>query len=256
MSQKAFRLNKLNELLLNDKPALGAWLVYREPLVAVAASRLGYDFVCIDMQHGVQDFSDVGAILSSILLGSSTPVVRMPSTEPSLLGRVLDAGALAVILPMINSKADAEAAVRACRYAPAGERSIGATAAATYYGEEYYDLTDRETAVIPMIETAQALDDIDGILGVEGVEVAFVGPYDLSTSLGLAIDSAQFADVLAGIVAACERHGVVPGIYGSADNVEKRYRQGFRMISVAVDEELLVRNLTSVLQTSRTAVTQ
>ena len=117
--------NRLKEKWAAGEPTYGAWLAIPSPLVAEAAALAGFDYVCIDMQHGVADYQVAIAMLAAMRGSDSTPIVRVPWLEPGIIGRVLDAGALGVVIPMVNSRAEAEAAVAACRYAPAGARSFG-----------------------------------------------------------------------------------------------------------------------------------
>lgn len=112
-----------------DSPALGAWLFLREPLTAEAAARIGYDYVCIDLQHGYASQVDALAMIQAAAGAGSIPVVRVASNDANLIGKSLDAGALAIIIPMVNTADDAAKAVSACRYAPVGTRSFGALAA-------------------------------------------------------------------------------------------------------------------------------
>jgi 4-hydroxy-2-oxoheptanedioate aldolase len=121
--------------LAAGETTLGAWMMLREPLVAAAAVNLGYDYLCVDMQHGIQGFGEVLAQLHTTVRSTVTPIARTPANEPGIVGRLLDAGALGIIFPMINSRAEAERAVEACRYAPAGgSRSMGPVGAGTLHG--------------------------------------------------------------------------------------------------------------------------
>lgn len=244
--------------LREGRSALGAWMFLREPLVATAAAGLDYDYVCIDMQHGLQDFGEVAQMLFATIAGSATPIVRTPSNEPGLVGRLLDAGALGVVFPMINTAADAELAVASCRYAPAGTRSLGPVGAGIRYGPEYVTRANGEVLAIPMIETKQAVGNLDEILSLDGVDVIYVGPADLSLSLGLApgLDNAHadFDAAIEAIIDACARHGVVPGIHCSPELAAKRYEQGFRMLSVGYDFGPVMAALRDDLATARAAI--
>ena len=180
------------------------------------------------------DYSNLVPMLQAIQLGTPTPTVRVPWNEPGIIGKVLDAGAMGVIVPLVNSREECEAAVQATRYAPAGHRSFGPTRVGAVEGADYFDRANTDVACIPMVETAQAVERIDDILSVDGVEAIYVGPADLAISLGLpdSTDDAAFNDVLDTIVAACNRHGVVPGIHATAKLVAERSERGFRMITL------------------------
>lgn len=238
--------------------ALGAWLFLREPLAAETASKAGYDYVCVDMQHGLAELSETLVLLQAISLGPAVPIVRVPWNEPGIIGRVLDGGAMGVVVPMVNSAADAERAVAACRYAPRGARSMGPISAMTRYGPGYFGAADDAVACIPMIETAEALEHIDDILTVPGVDAVYVGPADLSVSLGLPPgmdhDDPVFTGALAAVLAACDRHGVVPGVHADAALAAKRASAGFRMVTVGFDHMPMVAGLHADAASARAAV--
>jgi 4-hydroxy-2-oxoheptanedioate aldolase len=189
--------------------------------------------------------------------GTATPIVRTPWNEPGLVGRLLDAGALGIIFPMVNSRADAERAVSACRYAPAGARSLGPIGAMVRHGGGYMAKANTEVAVIPMIETAEAVANLDDILSVPGIDAIYVGPADLSLTLdlapGLDNDDPSFDDAIAKILAGCARHAITPGIHCSPELAGKRAGQGFRMLSVGYDFGPVMAALRADLATSRAA---
>lgn len=217
---------------------LGFWLAVPTIVSAEIAARQTVDYVCVDTQHGVSDYMTMVGMVQAIELAGNTPLVRVPWNEPGIIGKTLDAGAYGVIVPMVNTRAQAEALVQAARYAPDGSRSWGPLVASLRHPDNRQWAADH-VAVIPMIETAEALGNLDDILSVPGVDAIYVGPADLSLSLGLAPqsdhDEAVFNDALAAIVAGCRRHGVVPGMHATGALVERRREQGFRMITVTSD---------------------
>ena len=227
----------LRELWADQQPTFGAWLSVASTASAEATARVGFDYVCADNQHGAMDYQATVGIVQGVLLGGSRPIARVPWNEPGIIGKMLDAGAEGVVVPMVNTVAEAEAVVRACRYPPLGARSYGPVLAGIRSGE-YAAGANANVAVIPMIETVQALQNIDDILAVPGVDAIYVGPADLSLSLGLAPgnndDRAEFTEALLTITAACRRAGVVPGIHASGD-AERRLQQGFQMITTSAD---------------------
>ena len=239
--------------------ALGAWMFLREPLLAEVAGEAGYDYVCIDMQHGLASYSDVTVMLLGLGRCASAPIVRVPWNEPGIIGRVLDAGALGVIIPMVNSAEEAARAVAACRYAPVGARSFGPLTAMIRHGRHYLRTANDEVACIPMIETVQAVEGIDEILAVPGIDAVYVGPSDLSLTMGLPPladhDDARFQAALATIVDACNRRGVIPGIHASPALAQARAEQGFRMITVGFDQTPVMAALRADLAAARSAVT-
>lgn len=228
----------LRELWAEDRPTFGGWLAVPSTVSAEAVSRVGFDFVCADNQHGAIEYQTTVGIVQAVLLGGSRPIARVPWNEPGVIGKVLDAGVEGVIVPMVNSGAEAAAFVRAARYAPAGSRSYGPTMAGMRRGD-YATAADATVAVIPMIETVEALGRLDEILATPDIDAIYVGPADLSLSLGLPPgnndDRSEFTEALLAIVAACRRHGVVPGIHASGALAARRLEQGFRMITVSGD---------------------
>jgi 4-hydroxy-2-oxoheptanedioate aldolase len=234
--------------------ALGAWIFMREPLLSEAASKAGYDYVCIDLQHGLVGFEDLSEHLQAVALGSAAPIVRVPWNEPWMIGRALDAGALGVIVPMVNTAEEAARAVAACRYAPQGERSIGPIGAMTRH-QSYFRQANADVMCIVMIETVQAVANIDEILAVPGIDAVYIGPADLSLTLGLPPMSDQsddrFHEALEAVAAACERHGVVPGVHASPALAAARRETGFRMITVGFDHAPVVAAFTSDLERAR-----
>ncbi len=235
--------NRLKEKWKAGEPTYGAWLSLAAPMVAEAAASAGFDYVCIDMQHGTADYESALAMLAAMRGADSTPIVRVPWLEPGIIGRVLDAGALGVVIPMVNSRAEAEAAVAACRYAPAGARSFGPVRAGMAWGADYFATANDEIACIPMIETRHAVEHVDDILSVPGIDAAYVGPADLSITYGLppGVDNpgTVFDEAIETIVASCNRHGVTPGIHSISSLAAKRVGNGFRMITVSSDLQAL-----------------
>jgi 4-hydroxy-2-oxoheptanedioate aldolase len=232
----------------------GAWLSIASPVVAETIAGVGFDYVCIDAQHGALDMADTISMVQSVVLGDAVPIVRVPWNEPSVIGRALDAGAHGVIVPMVNTAVEAEAMVQACRYAPRGSRSYGPTAVGTRHGD-YVAWADANVAVIPMIETVEALRNLDEILAVPGIDAVYVGPADLSLTVGLPPRNNDgepaFDDALARIVSACRNAGVVPGAHAVADVAQRRAEQGFRFLTISSDIASLRAGMVSDLSNKR-----
>jgi len=231
------RPNPLRDHIATGEPALGGWLSLPSTISAEVMGGTGFAYVNIDMQHGLIDYPDVVAMLQALTIGSSTPLVRVPSNDAALIGKALDAGAMGVIVPMVNTAEECNAALHAARYAPAGARSVGPVRAVISEGSDYLDHANDLTMIIPMIETAEALGNLDEILSVAGVEAIYVGPADLAVSLGFRPGSTddRFHEALASIVAACNKHGVYPGIHANAALCADRIERGFRMVTVSAD---------------------
>jgi 4-hydroxy-2-oxoheptanedioate aldolase len=231
-------MTSLREQWAAGSNTLGVWLSVASPIVAEVASRHGFDYVCIDTQHGAIDYGASVGMIQAIELGGATPIVRVPWNEPGIIGKTLDAGAHGVIVPMVNTREQAEAVVRSARYVPDGGRSWGPVMAGMRH-DDNRSWAAEHIAVIPMIETAEAISNLDDILGVPGLDAVYVGPADLSLSLGLSPKNndgeAVFDDALATILDACRRHGVVPGIHSTGALTPRRLEQGFRMVTVTSD---------------------
>jgi 4-hydroxy-2-oxoheptanedioate aldolase len=239
---------------------LGLWLTSNSTAVAESVVDLGFDYVNIDMQHGFSDYADVVDLMRSMLPvgsgpGASTITCRVPWNEPGIIGRVLDAGVMGVIIPMVNTVEQAQRAVAACRYAPDGARSFGPIRASRVNGPDYNTTANERVACIPMIETVEALGNLDAILDVPGIDAVYVGPADLSLTLGLAPqgdhDEVSFNEVLTTIVAACDRRGIVAGIHANPEIAAKRLEQGFRMVTVSSDLQALAEGARGALEAGR-----
>jgi len=232
------RTNTVKEKWARGEVTFGAWLSIPSSFSAEIMAHQGFDWVCIDMQHGVVDYQAALPMLQAIGSTSTIPIVRVPWNEPGIIGKVLDAGAMGVIIPMVNSVEEAKAAVAACRYFPDGARSFGPTRATYYAGPDYFAGANRAIACIPMIETRQAVDRLDEILAVPGIDAVYVGPADLSITLGLPPGMANggaFEDARVLIAKKCLEHGVTPGIHANAALAEKHAAAGYRMITISGD---------------------
>jgi 4-hydroxy-2-oxoheptanedioate aldolase len=231
-------MSSLREKWSAGHETLGLWLSIPSFVSAEITASIGVDYVCVDMQHGVVDYTAGAQMIQAIELSGATPIVRVPWNEPGIIGKMLDAGSHGVIVPMVNTRDQALAIVRAARYAPAGSRSWGPVMAGLRHSDNR-EWADANIAVIPMIETVEAISNLDEILSVEGVDAIYVGPADLAVSLGLGPygndGNPAFDDALATVVAACSRHGVVPGIHATGMLAPTRRRQGFRMITATSD---------------------
>ena len=249
------RSNPMRARWAAGETALGGWLGIPSAFSAEIVARCDLDYVCVDTQHGLVDYSDSWQMLQAINLGSATPIVRVPWNEPGVIGKSLDAGARGIIVPMVNTRSQAKDAVRACRYAPDGGRSYGPARVVRQEGPDYYPNANSDVAVIPMIETVEAISNLDDILSVPGVDAIYVGPSDLSLTLGLPPgnnDGAPaFDDALATIVAGCVRHSVIAGCHTASELCQRRIEQGFQMITITSDTVALTRALEDELRRAR-----
>jgi 4-hydroxy-2-oxoheptanedioate aldolase len=236
------RKNRVKQLWREGKPAVGGWLSIPGSFAAECMAQTDVDWLCIDMQHGCIDYSDVVPMLAAVSTSSITPFVRVPWNEPYLIMKVLDAGAYGVIVPMVNNRVEAERAVGACRYPPTGMRSNGPTRATFYGGADYQKYADEEIACVVMIETMEAFSNLGEILDTPGVDAAYIGPSDLALALGLGLpplmdnDDPRHVNAVNTLLAECRKRGVVAGIHtGSAKFTQRFIDQGFQMVMLASD---------------------
>ena len=217
-------------------------------------ARAGFDYVCVDTQHGSVGYQVAAELIRAIDHGGSTPIVRVPWNDPGIIGKMLDAGAEGIIIPMINTPEEAQTAVRACRYAPAGSRSFGPTVAGVRRAD-YVEWASENVAVIPMIETRQAVSNLPEILEVSGIDAVYVGPADLSLTLGLPPGNndgnAAFDEAYATILSECNKAAVMPGCHATGALTPTRFAQGFRMVTAIADQIALADGARAALAAAR-----
>ena len=250
------RENAVKRKWREGKAAVGCWLSIPSTYSAEIMSHQGFDYVCVDMQHGMIDYADAARMFTAISTTDSTPFVRVPWNDPAIIMKVLDAGAYGVVVPLINTRADAELAVSACRYPPEGIRSNGANRAILYAGSDYVANANREMACCLMIETRQGLDNLDEILSVPGVDAIYIGPSDLSFALGLPprmdSDVPLHVETVARILDGCKRHGVAAGIHtGGAPFSAAKVKEGFQMVTLTSDGQAMTRGSQAQLREYR-----
>lgn len=231
--------DSLKDRIRRGETALGAWCMVPSALTAEALGRAGFDWVLIDLQHGGMDYETAVGMIRAVDLGGAAPIVRAPWNDPGIIGRLLDAGALGVIIPMIQTAEDARRAVEACLYPPAGRRSFGPVRVGLRDGPGYFQTANDRVLVIPMIETREALEDVEAIAATPGVDALFVGPFDLSIALGLPPGDNDgkpaFDRALAAVGAAAKRAGVATAVLSNAKLAPRRIAQGFQLVSVVTD---------------------
>jgi 4-hydroxy-2-oxoheptanedioate aldolase len=239
------RPNALKKKIADGVRCVGGWAAIPSVFSTEIYAAQGWDSVTLDMQHGSLDINDVVPMLQAISsAGDATPMVRVPWNDPAHVMRVLDAGAYGIICPMINTKAEAEALVRAGRYPPMGERSFGPFRAAQYGGADYWQHANEEVLLFAMVETRQAVGSLEEILSVQGINGVYVGPSDLSLSLGKTptLDPSD-KEVLAAmdtIVKTTRKAGLIAGVHtDGAKTALRRFEEGFQMCTILNDVRLL-----------------
>lgn len=250
------RENRLRTLWAEDKAAVNGWLAIPNGFSAEVMAHQGWDTLTIDMQHGLVGEDALIPMLQAISSTPTVPIVRVPWLEPGVLMKALDAGAYAVICPMVNTREDAQKLVAWTSYAPMGTRSFGPVRATLYGGADYPQHANKTIVRFAMIETAQALDNLDAILSVEGLDAIYIGPSDLSLSLGC---RPVFDDVdpkaqqaIEHILARAKAHGVVAGIHNGVPRVARaRVEMGFRFVTLSSDARLMIAGSQELLTAMR-----
>lgn len=237
----------LRARLATGEPFLFSWMSVPSAALAAQVARLPLDGVCLDMQHGMIGFSDAAPMIAAINAAGRPALVRSLWNDPAIPGQAFDAGAVCVIAPMVNTRAQAEALVRAAKYPPVGARSWGGYTALQASGlapSEYLREANRMTMVFSMVETVEALDNVEEIAATPGLDGLFVGPSDLSITLsrGAGIDKLgkDTLSAMRKVSAAAHRNGLVAGAFGGSAEVIKTYQGlGFTFLAAAVDVDLL-----------------
>jgi len=251
------RENTLRTLWAQGQAALNGWVTIPHPWVAEVMAHQGWDSVTIDAQHGLMHYDVALGMLQAISTTPAIPLVRAPWNEPGILMKLLDAGAYGIICPMINTRAEAEAFVGACRYPPLGYRSYGPLRAALYAGPDYVERANDAILTLAMIETAEAVRNAADICATPGLDGIYIGPSDLSISLGgrpgTPVSEPFLAEPIAVVLAAAQRRGIVAGIHtGSIAEAQRMVELGFRFVTVQSD----LRYLTGAAQAVVTAMKQ
>lgn len=238
-------------------PPIGTWIMSASPIVAEAVGQAGFDWGVIDMEHTTIDMMGVLHLLQAVASTKMMPIVRVPQNEPVAVKRVLDAGVHTVMFPLIESADEARRAVASTRYPPQGHRGMSAMSRASRYGTapNYLRQANAQQGVIIQLETAQAVDRIEGICAVEGVDAVFIGPADLSASLGHAghLSHPEVMRAMGGIVQRCRALKMPVGTVGATPELVAQYRaMGFDFIGVASDLGLLMRGAQDAVAALRT----
>ncbi len=250
------RPNTLRALHRAKTPIINAWLSIPSAYAAEVVAHQDFDAATVDMQHGMMGFSEAVAMLQAISTTRAIPMVRSPGLDGPQIMRLLDAGAYGVICPMISTRAEAEALVSACRYPPAGRRSFGPSRGLLYGGGNYFAHANDEILVLAMIETQQALDNLDAILDTPGLDGIYVGPNDLAIELGCAPKAEHDNPAVIAAVerarAAAVKRGKIAGIFCSDGPAARmRLQQGFDLVTPGNDAAMLRGALAAAVATAR-----
>lgn len=240
-------MNRTKEKLSAGKVATGGWIMTASATVAELMAGEAFDWICVDMEHTVADYASLEHVCRAVKGSGKDVFARLHHNDPVMAKKVLDIGCNGIIVPCVNSREEAEQAVRMARFPPKGIRG-SSLARCTDYGRnfgQYFARHNEQVLVAVMLEHIDAVENADEILSVEGIDASFIGPYDLSASMGLA-GQLDHPDVLAAresLLRASLRHGVAPGFHvvpTEPDRVRDAVKAGFRFIALGLDTHFII----------------
>jgi 4-hydroxy-2-oxoheptanedioate aldolase len=240
---------RLGRVWGRGEAAVNGWLSIPSTVTAEMVARQDYDTITVDLQHGLIDYQMALPMMQAIGAASdATVIARPPWLEPGIIMKLLDAGALGILCPMINTPADAEALVRACHYAPKGYRSVGPTRALMVYGPSYMQEANQAVVTLAMIETAQALENVEAIARTPGLTALYIGPSDLAQSLGHPIQMDPTDPLVMAaidrILAAAKAAGIKAGMHCMMpDYARQMAARGFDFVTLGNDVRMLTAEL-------------
>ncbi len=249
------RANHVRRRLAQGEPSIGTWLSVPSPEVAEYVSKLGFDWLVVDSEHNPVDIRTLAQMFAAMSASSTAPMVRIPWNDPQNFKRVLDAGAWGIVVPMVNSREEAERAVEAARYHPLGKRSVGGGRHAVSWGttaSDYYRHANDEVLLVLQIEHIDGVENADEIFSVPGFDACFIGPNDLGASMGLGLgvplesDHPRMIEAVAHIRETAKKHGVAPGIHcSSGDAINQRISEGFQFCAMASELRYMLAGLSA-----------
>jgi len=250
----------LKERMRKREFTVGSWITLAHTSIAEIMSQAGFDWLVVDMEHSAITIGEAQSLIQTIELSGVTPLVRVGKNDSCIIKRVMDSGAHGVIVPMVNSREDAERAVKSVKYPPVGFRGVGLARAQKYGAgfEQYKNWAEKESIVVVQIEHIDAINNLEEILTVKGVDGFIVGPYDLSGSLG---KPGEFSDpsvlkALEKVKQLSAKHNALSGFHVVKPDLEdfkKKKEEGYRFIAFGLDTLFLgqtCRDLVSKLKIS------
>jgi 4-hydroxy-2-oxoheptanedioate aldolase len=234
--------NGIKEAWNNGQTIINGWSSIANTFNAEIMAASGFDSITIDMQHGLVGYQKVVEMLQAISGYNITPMVRVPWNDPSMVMRCLDAGAYGIICPMVNTKEECEKFVTSCRYPPKGNRSFGPIRARMYGGDDYFHHANETLLNFAMIETSEAVDNLDKILSVDELDAVYIGPSDLAVTMGYTPGTYQkeVEDCLIYIVETCKSKNIKTGIHcPDGKTVKERFDMGYDLGTISADAALL-----------------
>ena len=247
--------NRLRDVWAEGKAGFNGWLSIPNTFTAEISGMQDFDSLVIDLQHGLVEYQTALTMLQALSGSTATPMARVPWLEPGIIMKMLDAGAMGIICPMVNTPEDAEAFVGACRYAPLGYRSSGPTRAGMVQ-ENYHAEANEQIISLAMAETVEALENIELIVKTPGLTGIYIGPSDLAISLGHGpgLDRTE-PDVVAAIdriLEACKSAGIIAGLHcGTPAYAKQMIAKGFRFVTLASDVRILTAGVAAIIAEAR-----
>jgi len=247
------RVNTAKQKMLQGKPAYGFGLGLGSPLVAETLANSGIDFIMLDNQHGSWGPDSTIMALMAMANGSAIPMVRVARNDFTMIGRLLDEGALGIVVPMVHTPADAKAAADACRFPPTGTRSWG-WASAARYGDDYSDQINEQVFVAIQLESIDAVNNAEAIMATPGIDGCWAGPGDLALSMGIhpgnAANDDRHARALERVVQACRNTGKIPGLATTGpEDAMRRAAQGFQYLTAGGDAGFILAGARAAVKT-------
>jgi 4-hydroxy-2-oxoheptanedioate aldolase len=249
------RANHVKRRLAAGEPSIGTWLSIPSPEAAEFLGRLPFDWLTVDAEHNPVDIRTLSQMFAAIGAGGTAPMVRIPWNTPETFKRVLDAGAWGIVVPMVNSREEAEQAVEATRYYPVGNRSVGGGRHALSFntgGKTYYENANDNILLVLQIEHIDGVNNIEEIMSVPGFDATFIGPNDLAASMGLGLgvslesDIPELVDAIKTIRETAKKHGIAPGIHTSGPaGIKQRIEEGFQYCAMASEMKFMLEGLTN-----------
>lgn len=248
------KTNHVRAKLKQGLPSFGTWLTLPDPLAARLMARVGFDWLTVELEHAPTSLETAATSFAIISSCGPVPLARVPWNSVENIKRVLDTGAWGVVVPMVNSRVEAEEAVAAARYAPLGSRTIGGQLHAANFECDpgtYYSRANNEILVVLMAEHVKAIEHADEIFGIPGIDAVFIGPNDLHHSMGkkpaFESDDQEFTDALGHILKVCRKHGIAPGIHVADEAAAlRRTAEGFQFIAIASEAGMMLSKAQSV----------
>jgi 4-hydroxy-2-oxoheptanedioate aldolase len=247
--------NPVKRALREGKPAVGTWLSLGSITAARFMARAGFAWLTVDIEHSLVDWETATHMFASIAEAGCVCLARVPCNRHDHIKRVLDNGAMGVVVPMVNSREEAEAAVSACLYPPAGTRSVGGSVHALNFGTtatDYYAHANEELLVVLQCEHIQAVENADAIFSVPGIDAIFVGPNDLAASMRSKDGKPPTAEATAQankkIIETCKKYGVAPGYHcATPDEARHRIEEGWQFLAIGSELKMMLNGASAVV---------